>query len=142
MVRSRYQPPRGRAAGRRRNTPSPPRRVHLAQELRDLGLDAAVAGDIDLVAGIDADHADVLDAGLGAVARAAGHRELDLVRRVHVEQHLLQLDAHVHRELRAEAAVLGADAGLHGADRLAVGVAGDHAGGVEVGPHLRAGLPS
>ena len=112
-------------------------RFHLAQELRDLGLDAAVAGDVDLVSGIDADDADVLDAGFGAVARAARDGQLDLVRRVHVEQHLFQLDAHGHRQLRAEAAVLGADAGLHGTDRLAVGVAGNHAGGVEVGPHLR-----
>jgi hypothetical protein len=37
--------------------------------------------------------------------------------------------------LRAEAAVLGADAGLHGADALAVGVAGDHAGRAQIGPH-------
>src|SRR5574343_389350 len=112
-------------------------RAHLAQELRPLGLDAAVTGDVDLVAGIDADDADVLDAGLGTVARATGNGQLDLVRRVHVEQHLLQLDAHRHGQLRAEAAVLGADAGLHGADRLAVGVAGDHACSVEVRPHGR-----
>jgi hypothetical protein len=39
---------------------------------------------------------------------------------------LLELDAHVHRQLRAEAAMLGADAGLDGADRLAVGVPGWH----------------
>jgi hypothetical protein len=54
----------------------------------------------------------------------------------HAEQHLLQLDAHLHRALRAEAAMLGADAGLHGADALAVGVAGDHARRAEVGPDL------
>ncbi len=39
-------------------------------------LDAAVAADVQVLAGLDADHADVLDRGLGAVARAAGDGEL------------------------------------------------------------------
>ena len=51
--------------------------------------------------------------------------------------HLLELDAEPGRILRAEAAPFGADAGLHRAQRLAVGVAGDEPGGVEVGPDRR-----
>ena len=48
--------PRGRAGGRRRQYSSTSSSVFdLAQELRDLGLDAAVAADIELLAGIDAD---------------------------------------------------------------------------------------
>ena len=60
---------------------------------------------------------------------------------VHVEQHLLELDAHVHRELRAEAAMLGTDAGLHGADRLAVGVARAMPAALR-SAQIAAGLPS
>src|SRR6185369_12913802 len=103
------------------------RGLHLDEELRHLGLDAAVAGDVNLPARVDADHADVLDAGLGAVARAARHRELDLVRRVHAPQRALEVLAHLRRVLRAEAAPLAADAGLHGAPRLRVGMARRHA---------------
>src|SRR6185295_18489208 len=94
-------------------------RLHLAEELGDVCLDATVAGDVDLPAGIDADDADVLDAALGAVARAAAHRELDLVRRVHAPERALELLAHRRRVLGAEAAPLAADAGLHRAQRLA-----------------------
>src|SRR5690606_7098064 len=99
---------------------------NLAEELRDLRLDPAVARDVDLPAGVDADHAHILDAGLRAVARTAGHRELHLVRRPHVEQHLFQIDTHAGRVLRAEAAELAADAGLHGANAFAVSVAARH----------------
>ena len=42
---------------------------------------AGGAADADLPAALDGDEADVLDVRLGAVARAAGHRRLDLVRR-------------------------------------------------------------
>ena len=58
------------------------------------------------------------------------------------QQQLLELDAEAGRILRAEAAPFGADAGLHRAQGLAVGVAGDHAGGVEIAPRPRAGPPS
>src|SRR5262249_53441647 len=47
----------------------------------DAHLDPAIAADHDIVAGLDADNADVLDRRFGAIARAAGHRELYLVRR-------------------------------------------------------------
>src|SRR6185312_3990252 len=83
-----------------------------------------------------ADHADVLAGGLGAVARAAGDGQLDLGRGPRAPHELLQPHAQASGDLGAEAAPLRADAGLHGAQALGVGVAGDHAGGVEVGPHL------
>src|SRR5688572_22726974 len=71
-----------------------PMRRDLAEELRHLGLDAAIARDVDLPAGIDADDAHVLDARLGAVARAARYRELHLVRRVHAPEGALELLPH------------------------------------------------
>src|SRR5207253_11460247 len=100
---------------------------HLAEELRDLGLDAAVAGDINLPARVDADDADILDARFGAVAWAARHRELHLVRRVHAPERALELLAHARRILRAEAAPFRAHARLHRAQRLRVRVARRHA---------------
>src|SRR5690606_20706745 len=103
------------------------RRAYLAQEARDLGADAAIAADVDLPARIHGDDAHVLDPALGAVARATGDRELDLVRAPHVGQHRFQFDPHPGAVLGAEAAELAAHAGLHRADRLAVGVAGLHA---------------
>ena len=75
----------------------------------------------------------VLDAGFGAIARAAGDGQLDLVRRPHVEQRVFQVDAHLRRVLRAEAAELAAGS-LHGADGFAVRVTGGH---VQVFPDAR-----
>src|SRR5690606_12754619 len=97
------------------------------------GLDPAVAADVQLPARIDRDDAHVLDPGLGAVARATRHRQLDLVRAPHVGQHRFQVDAHLRAVLGAEAAELAAHAGLHRADRLAVGVTGLHP---QVAPHV------
>src|SRR3546814_14283032 len=51
------------------------------QDLRALDVQAGGPGEMDLVAGLDADHADVLAGRLGAVARAAGDRQLHLGRR-------------------------------------------------------------
>src|SRR5207247_2255447 len=95
------------------------------------------AGDVDVVARFDADDADVLDRRLGAVARAAGDRELDLGGRPRAAQEALELDAQPRRILRAEAAPFAADAGLHRAQALGIGLARHHAGGIEVGPHRR-----
>src|SRR6185312_13514464 len=99
----------------------------LDQELRHLGLDAAVAAYVDFPARIDADHAHVLDARFRAVTRAAADRQLDLVRRVHAPQRALQVLAHLRAVLRAEAAPFRADAGLDRAQRLGVGMARGHA---------------
>src|SRR3990167_77533 len=101
--------------------------LHLHQKVRHLGLDAAVAGDVHLPARVHTDHAHVLDACLGAVARAAGDGELDLVRCVHAPHRALQVLAHLGAVLRAHAAPFAAHAGLHRAQGLGVGVAGGHA---------------
>src|SRR5690606_34359819 len=108
-------------------------RAHLAQEARDFGPDAAVAAHVQLPPRIHRDDAHVLDPALGAVARAARYRQLDLVRAPHIGQHRFQVDAHLRAVLGAEAAELAAHAGLHRADRLAVGVARLHP---EVAPDI------
>ena len=100
---------------------------------------AGGAADDHLPAAFLADEADVLDRGLGAVARAADGGHLHLVRREELLEAPLHLDAGAGRVLRAEAAELGADAGLHHAHALGVRLARRHA---EVGPDLRAGPPS
>ena len=52
--------------------------LHFAQEIGDPNLDAAVSADMDFIAGIHADYAQILDAGLGAVTWAAGNGDLKL----------------------------------------------------------------
>src|SRR4051812_48818352 len=90
------------------------------------------AADVDLPAALDGDQADVLDVGLGAVARAARHRRLDLVRGVQALHGALEVDAGGDRVAEAEAAEVRPDARLDRAHRLGVRVAGRHP---EVGPH-------
>src|SRR3989338_3226965 len=109
-------------------------RPGLDQEFADLGLDAAVAGDVDFPAGIDADDADVLDRRLGAVPRTAGNGELGLVRRPHALESFFQADAQCGRVLHAETAPFRADAGLYRAQGFAIGMAGGH---VEITPDIR-----
>ena len=94
------------------------------QGIGDAHIDAAIAADQNVIAGFDADHANVLDGGFGAIARAARDRELDLVRRPGAPAHFFQLDAQAGRILGAEAAPFAADAGLHGAQPLGIGMAG------------------
>ncbi len=86
--------------------------------------------------------ADVLAGGLGAVARAAGHRHLDLGRRPGPPMNFSMRMPSPVRILRAEAAPVGTDAGLHRAQPLGIGLPGDEAGLAEVGPARPAGLPS
>src|SRR6185369_17212690 len=102
------------------------RGLELAEELRDLGLDAAIAGDVDFPARVDADDADVLDTRFGAIAWAARDRELDFVGRVHAPEGALEVLAHLSAVLRAEAAPLAAHARLHRAQRLGIGMARGH----------------
>ena len=108
-----------------------------AEHLGALDVEAGGAGEMDLVAGVDADHADILAGRLGAIARTAGHRHLDLGRRPRAPHEFLDADAEPGRILRAEAAPVGADAGLHRAQTLGIGVAGDEAGLAEIGPDGR-----
>src|SRR5262249_28880378 len=97
----------------------------------------AVAADDDVVAGLDTNDADILDRRLGAIARAAGDRELDLVRGPRAPAHLLDLDAEPGRILRAKAAPFAADAGLYRAQPLGIGVAGHQPGPVQIAPDAR-----
>src|SRR4029450_9476890 len=101
----------------------------MAQKLGALDLQTRGAGKVDVVAGLDADHADVLAGRLGAVARAARDRELDLGPPPRAPHAPPELDAQPRRILGAEAAPVGADAGFHRAQPLGIGVARDHAGG-------------
>jgi hypothetical protein len=55
-------------------------------------LHAAVAGDVEVPAALGGDDADVLALRLGALTRAAGHRELDLVRRAQALVAILEID--------------------------------------------------
>src|SRR3970040_1731823 len=100
-------------------------------------LDAAVAADVELVARLDAHHAQVLDRGLRTIARTAENGELALVRVPRTPRHSLDLDPETRRVLRAESAPFPADAGFDGAQRLAVRVPGDESGGAQVAPNLR-----
>ena len=85
--------------------------------------EAAVAADVEVPAVVGRDDADVLAAGLGALARAAGDAQLDLVRGPQPPVAQLQRDGEADGVLHAVAAPGRADAGLHRAQRLAVGVA-------------------
>ncbi len=108
--------------------------LHVTQKIRGAHLHAAVAADVQLIARVDTDDAEILDGGLGAVARAARHCHLELVRRPGAPGEFFEIDAELRRVLGAEAAPGLADAGLHGADGLAVGMAGDEAGGRQIAP--------
>src|SRR3546814_17668591 len=92
---------------------------------------------MQLVPAVDADDAEILDRRLGAVAWAARHRDLELVRHPAAPAHPFDLDPEPGRILRAEAAPFGPDAGLHGAPRLALGVPRQHPRRVEIGPYRR-----
>ena len=114
------------------------------QQVRVARLHAAVAADVEIPALFGGDDADVLALRLGAFARAAGDRELDLVRRAQALVAILEIDREPDAVLHAVAAPGRAHAALHRAHRLAVGVAGFEAGVDELAPdqrqlvHLRA----
>src|SRR3546814_13438713 len=96
---------------------------------------AAVATNMQVVPAVDADDAELLDRRLGAVALAATDRDLELVRHPAAPAHPFDLYAEPGRILCAEAAPFGPDAGLHSAQRLAIGVPRHHPRSVEIGPH-------
>src|SRR5690606_21553056 len=98
---------------------------------------AAVAADVQVPALLGGDHADVLALRLGALAGAAGDAELDLVRRAQALVAILQGQGHADAVLHAVAAPGAAHAGLHGAQALAVGVAGLETGLDQLGPDVR-----
>ena len=102
--------------------------VEVAREQPGVrGCLAAVAADVEVPALVGGDDADVLAAGLGALAGAARDAELDLVRRPQPAVAVLEVDGHPDGVLHAVAAPRRADARLHGAQRLAVGLSRLHA---------------
>ena len=116
------------------------------------GVHAAVAADVQVVAVLGGDEAEVLALGLGALAHAARHRRLDLVRGADAPVALFDPDRELHRVLHPEPAPRGADAALHRAQGLAVGVAALEPGSdqllpdvgqlVELGPEHVDALPA
>ena len=95
---------------------------HPAEDLGALDVHAGGTGKMEFVTRVDADDAEVLAGRLGAIPRTTGDGHLDLGRRPGAPHGLLDPDAETGRILRAEAAPVGADAGLHRADALGVGV--------------------
>src|SRR5574343_531445 len=89
---------------------------------------AAVAADVEVPATLGGDHADVLALRLGTFTGASGDAELDLVRRAQALVAVLQAHGEADRIADAIPAPGRADAGLHGAQRLAVGMTGLEAG--------------
>src|SRR5262249_14612279 len=91
-------------------------------------LGAAVAADVEVPALLRGDDSEVLGLGLGALADAAGHGRLDLVRGADALVAGLDADGEADGVLHAVAAPGRADAALHRPQRLAVGVAALEAG--------------
>ena len=100
------------------------------------GVRAAVAADVDVPALLGGDEAEVLALRLGALAHAAAHRALELVRRANALVAVLDADGEGGRVLHAVAAPRRADAALHRAERLAVRVAALEPGRDELLPDL------
>src|SRR5687767_5931090 len=85
---------------------------------------AAVAADVQVPALLGRDDADILALRFGALARAAGDRELELVRSAQALVTILQIDRVADAVLHAVAAPRRSHARFYGAHRLAVGVTG------------------
>ncbi len=87
------------------------------------GPEAAVAADVQVPADLGGDDAEVLGPGLRALAGAAGHPALELVRGAQAPVAELELDRETDRVLHAVPAPGRAHAGLHRTQCLAVRVA-------------------
>ena len=106
-------------------------------------LGAAVAAHVEVPALLGGDDAEVLALGLGAFADAARDGRLELVRRAQALVAVLDADGEADRVLHAVAAPGRADAALHRAQRLAVGMAALEAGRDQFFPDVRAaGAPA
>mmetsp|Transcript_39528 Transcript_39528/g.119470 ORF Transcript_39528/g.119470 Transcript_39528/m.119470 type:complete len:352 (-) Transcript_39528:544-1599(-) len=92
------------------------------QQDRMLRPGPAVAADVEVVPLRRGDHAEVLALRLGALPQAPRDRHFDLVRGADPLVAVLQRDGHADGVLLPEAAPGAADAALHRAQRLPVGV--------------------
>src|SRR3546814_4667004 len=92
----------------------------LAEEVGRANMDAAVAADVQFISAVDAHDTEILDRRLGAVSRAARHRDLELVRHPAAPSHPFDLAAEPGRILLSATAPFGLDAGLPGAKRLEI----------------------
>ena len=96
----------------------------------------AVAAHVEVPPGFGGDDADVLAARLRTFPGTSGHPHLDLVWGAQTPVAQLEVDGHLHRILLPVPAPVTADAALHGAQRLAVGVSGFHAALHQAPPDL------
>src|SRR3546814_17629616 len=55
--------------------------AYLAEQVGGADVDAAIAAHVEIITAVDADDAPVLDPRLGAIAREARHRAIDLINR-------------------------------------------------------------
>src|SRR5262249_3529518 len=101
------------------------------------GLEATVAADVQVPAVLRRDDAEVLAPRLRALAGAAGHGRLHLLRRAPAPVPPLPLHRHAARVLSPVAAPRRPDAGRDGTQRLAVRVARLEAGVDQPAPDLR-----
>ena len=97
---------------------------------------AAVAADEEIPTLLAGDDAEVLALCFGALARAAGDTAFELVRCAKAAVAKLDLDGEADRVLDSVAAPGAADARLHGAEGLGIGVAGFEAGLDQAEPYF------
>src|SRR3984893_7982687 len=107
------------------------------EQLRVAGFYSPVAADIQVPALLGCNHSDVLALRLSAFTGASRHAELDLVGRAATSVTVLNFNREADAVLHAEAAPCRADAGLHCAHGLTVGMPRLEAGGDQVGPDER-----
>src|SRR5262249_7319636 len=98
---------------------------------------ATIAADIKVVALFSGDKTEVFALGLGALAHAAGDGGFDFVRGANAAVAFFDTNGEADGILHAVAAPGGADAALHGSERLSVGVTTFHASVDDFFPNVR-----
>src|SRR5665213_1760023 len=101
------------------------------------GFHTAVATNIERPAFLGGDHTHVLALCFGALARAAGHGKLDLVRGTQALVTVLELDRESNAILHTVAAPARTHTGFDGTQGLAVSVTGFEAGRDQLFPDQR-----
>src|SRR5215213_2652739 len=97
---------------------------------------AAVATNVQVVAILGRNQADVLSLGFRTFADATGNGHLDLVRRADPLVAVLHTNREADRILYPVPAPTGADAALHGSQRFGIGVAALETGVYQFLPDL------